>query len=520
MPRRIQMIELQDIIYRLRNGQSIKSIHRETGHHKTVIRALKQIMIENNWMDPNDCIPTEKQIQLVYLQKEQLNKKHPLDTLKDDIKYWLDEKNSYHVIHQMIYKRIPCSESTVRRYIQKNFPLTLESVMSRTHIPGEIMEVDFGYIGLCWDDRTQRNRKTWFFSARFRYSRKTYREIVFSQQAMTFFACHIHAFEYFSGIPEKVVPDNLKAAVIRASFTNPLINRVYRDLAMHYGFTISPTIPYSGKHKGGVESDVKYVKRNFLPQFKEEQRQKGREKLDAGDMIRSLWKWNDNIADMRTIQKVGYTPVELFEEEKKHLKSLPDERWDIVTCKLATVSREWRVQFENAFYSVPYKYIGKEVTVMGNSKLVRIFYDYEEITVHERAQKQWSFKRKSEHAPPNKEEYLNMTSKGLRKKAEMTGLSVLKVAEKIFEDRAIDGLRPVRGLLRLAEQYSPERLEKACRRALEFETASYQSVKSILQKNMDNMEQEQNQEPSGQYQFRFQREPGYFDPVREGGEKS
>jgi len=96
-----------------------------------------------------------------------------------------------------------------------------------------------------------------------RYSRKVYQEVVFNQKQETFFLCHIHVFEYFGGVARKVTLDNIKAAIISASFEDPLVNRSYMSLAEHYVFMISPCVPYTPKHKGGVENDVKYVKRNF-----------------------------------------------------------------------------------------------------------------------------------------------------------------------------------------------------------------------------------------------------------------
>ena len=111
------------------------------------------------------------------------------------------------------------------------------------------MEVDFGHLGLTWDVNTRSRRRTWVFSGRLRHSRRAYREVVFDQKQETFFACHMHAFEWFGGVAEKVTPDNLKAAVIVASFEDPLVNRAYRQLALHYGFLISPCLPRHPEHK-------------------------------------------------------------------------------------------------------------------------------------------------------------------------------------------------------------------------------------------------------------------------------
>ena len=123
--------------------------------------------------------------------------------------------------------------------------------MRRETTAGEVMEVDFGYLGLTWHTTTRSRRRTWVFSGRLRHSRRAYREVVFDQKQETFFACHIHAFEWFGGVSEKATPHNLKAAIIVASFEDPVVNRAYRELALHYGFLISPCLPYHPEHKGG-----------------------------------------------------------------------------------------------------------------------------------------------------------------------------------------------------------------------------------------------------------------------------
>lgn len=515
MPRRITVLELKDILERLRQGQSIKGIRRELRRHKTVIRKVKRIAAEQGWLEHEKPLPTEGDLRDAYEKAdgETATESHALDRFKDDIRRWVkEEKYSFVVMHDLLRKRVACSESTLRRYVHKHYPKTPRATMVRETIAGEVMEVDFGYLGISWDRNERRKRKTWFFSARLRHSRKAYREVVLDQKQRTFFACHMHAFEYFGGVSQKVTPDNLKAAIIKASFENPLVNRAYRSLAEHYGFLISPCLPGRPEHKGGVESDVKYVKKNFLPLFKEYQRQRGKDLFDAEEMADELEKWNLEVAEVRTIGKVGRSPLEIFEEEERAtLNALPAFRWDPVTFKELSVGLDWRVQFEKAFYSVPYAFIGYTVLVMGNSKIVRVFYDHREITCHERVTRPWEYKWKTEHAPPNVEKYLNVSSRGLRMWAARLGPSVEAVVREILDDKVVDGLRPVRGLLRFSQKYSPERLEAACKRALVYETPTYISVKRILINELDRLPLEQPAESSGQLQFRFKRPQGYFE---------
>src|SRR3972149_7758019 len=129
--------------------------------------------------------------------------------------------------------------------------------MVRPTVAGGDMELDSGYLGIPYDSQTRRNRKTHIFSGRLRHSRLAHREPTFNQKQEAFFLGHIHAYEYFGGVADKTIPDNLKAAGIKATYEDPLINRVYHELAEHYGFLISPCPPYDPRKKGGVENHIK-----------------------------------------------------------------------------------------------------------------------------------------------------------------------------------------------------------------------------------------------------------------------
>ena len=520
MPRRVNMIELQDIIHRLRLGQSVKAIHRETGRHKTVVRTLKALAQREGWLQPGAGLPSEGQIQRLYEQARQIVREsaHPLDVYREQVAGWLKKNYSFVVIHRLLTRQgVSCSEATARRWIHRHFPDVPLPVIVRPTTAGEVMEVDFGYLGLFWDPQRSAARKTWFFSGRLRHSRRVYREVVFHQTKECFFACHIHAFEHFHGVPQKVVPDNLKAAILKASVENPLVNRAYRSLAEHYGFLISPCLPATPKHKGGVESDVKYVKRNFLPLFREAQAQRGQEVPSVEELKAELERWNREVSETRQVSKVGRTPAELFEQEElPALQQLPPCRWEPVVFKEASVGPDWRVQFQKAFYSVPYRLIGVRVLVMAGSSFVRIFYQGQEVTLHPRAKCLWEYLWKPEHAPPQLEQFLASSTQGLLTWAKRLGSSVVAVAESILADKAVDGIRPVRALVRLAERYGSGRLQAACERALQFRTATYQSVKNILLQQLDRCPEQQPTVEGQQPLFRFQRQPGYFDPQAQG----
>lgn len=516
------MAELRDVIRRLKLGHGVRDIHRSTGIHRTIVRKLREVGQQRGWLAADRELPSEQEIEQVRrcVVKAGKNKLlfEQLAAHEEEFKRWHEQNYSAVVMHDLIRKQVHCSLSTINRYLKRRFPEPVQTTTRRDTVAGQVMEVDFGYLGITYDADSGRNRRTWVFSGRLRHSRRAWRERCFDQSQRTFFRCHMHAFESFGGVVDRVVPDNLKAAVVQASFQDPIVNRAYRALAEHYGFLIDPCPPYRANLKGGVESDIKYIKGNFWPLFRERQRQRGRQVPYAEELQEELEHWSLEVADKRLVGGVGRSPEEMFAtEEAAALKPLPCGRWEPLSWAEPTVGPDWRVQFEKGFYSVPYGYIGQKVLVYGDSQRVRIYAGTREITLHGRVERPWGKSIKEEHAPPHPQEWLSADRGGLLSWARRLGKPVEELAAAILADKAVDGMRPVRALIRLANTYSVERLAAACRRALLYETPSYRSVKEILHQNLDQLPLSQPAEPSGQIAFRFQREQGYFDPARHVG---
>lgn len=507
-------MELREVIRRLRAGQGIRRIHSETGIHRTILRELRDVAEDLGWLNGEAPLPSEQDIQQARKQGGKGPQgPHPLEKYLPEIRGWVQAGHSYVVMYQLIQDRYSCSESTLRRFVRKHFPKRPRVSVARPTVAGRDWEVDFGYLGITYDPDSRRNRKTWLFSGRLRHSRLAWREAVFDQKARSFFMAHMHAFEYFGGVPANAIPDNLKAAVLKASWQDPLINRSYRQLAEHYGFLICACPPQSPRLKGGVENDIKYVKHNFWPMFCERQRAVGREVPRYDELVVQLALWTTRVAEQRLIRGVGRSPRELFEaEERGALKSLPDRRWDPVSWAVAKVGPDFRLQFHKGFYTVPYRFIGEQVLVCGSSDTVRIFFDLQEIACHEPAEHPWQTRSNPLHAPPYLEQYLAESRPGLLQWAQRLGEPVGQVAQRILEQKAVDGLRPTRALIRLATKYSAKRLSQACERALRFGTPSYTSVKDILTHNLDQLSSGVPVDERGQRVFRFSRPSRYFDP--------
>jgi hypothetical protein len=483
------MTEIRNIIHRLRMGQSKRRIHKELGVYRPIIRELYHLAVVQQWLDPALPMPSDEEIAKLWNQKAKIQS-HPLDVYKEQIEQWDKEGLTSTVIHQLLKDKCSCDVQAIRRYRSKHFPKPVKPVMVRFTTPGKDLDLDFGELGKFLDD-DQIEKKVWLFSLRLRHSRKAYREIVHDQKLHTFLMGHVHAFEYFNGVPGNCIPDNLKAAVIRSTIDNDMINRSYQELAEHYGFIISPCLPCMPEHKGGVESDVKYVKKNFLPYFLTKQKEMGINKPSIRDLVEALKKWDEDVADIRLIYGVGKSPLEIFDsEEKKALRPLPKNRFEPTSWSQCTVRREWRIMIDCAYYSVPCQLIGETVEACVTHSVVRIFHKNAEVALHERATKKWEYKRNPQHAPPFQEAVLRCSRDGLLALAKDIGTFTHQLAYAILSHPSVDKLKPVRHLLKLAEKYSKERLEKACQRAFNCKMYSYISVKNILEKKLDSQELE------------------------------
>ena len=209
-------------------------------------------------------------------------------------------------------------------------------------------------MGKLYDPATRVLRRAYVFVMVLGYSRHMFAQIVFDQSTETWVRLHIEAFEYFGGVPAVLVPDNLKAAVIRAAFAiddKSVLNRSYRELARHYGFKIDPTPPYTPEHKGKVESAVKYVKENFM---------RARDELDVGVLRPQLGEWLVEIAGKRTHGTTREAPIRRFEAvERAALLPLPRTPHELAVWHTAKVHTDTHVVFQKAMYSVSWRFIGK-----------------------------------------------------------------------------------------------------------------------------------------------------------------
>lgn len=323
--------------------------------------------------------------------------------------------------------------------------------------PGEEVQVDFG-AGAWIVDAEGRRRRSWVFRATLSHSRKGYSEAVFRQDAQTFARCLENAFRHFGGVPRTVVPDNLKAAVVRADWYDPEIHPLLREFAAHYGTVLMPTRPRHPHHKGKVERGVGYVKGNAL---------KGRTFPSLGAENDHLAAWERDVADLRIHGTTRRQVRTHFEEaERPALGPLPPMVFPLFREARRKVHRDGFVEVEKTYYEAPPECLGRTIWARWDGRTVRLLNDrMEELVLHPRGAP-GSFVRRA--AVAGKAAFsLRRNRAWLLAEARNNGGWCGRWAEALVQRRGDEALRALFGLRGLARRVGASALDRACEQALD-----------------------------------------------------
>lgn len=477
---RMHMNHIRDIIHRLQQGQSARQICRDTRISRPTIRKYKAWAEKQGYLLPDSPLPDHAT--LAETLGPVIPPPRPRSTLepyRDRIEKWHAEGVEMKAMWQRLQEDYlyPGSYSSVRRFC-KQFRATTPTAVVRVHTaPGEEMQVDFGYIGKIYDPQSGKMRKAYVFVATLSHSRHQYAEIVFDQKIATWLALHRRAFEYFGGVPRRVVPDNLKAAVTKALIIDPILAEAYRRFALHYHFLINPTRPRTPQHKGKVENGVHYVKRNFIA---------GRSFVDIDAANARLKIWIKETAGARIHGTTRQAPWQVFHEiEQAALQVLPENPFHLLAIKPVKVHRDCHITLDGNYYSVPYRYIGWRLGAHIHEKMVHLYEGADLIVSHLRSFGEGQWTTRLDDYPPEKAAYLKQTPPKCRENAKKIGPSTEKVINTLLDSRPLDRLRPAQKILHFEEEVGKKRLERACARAIYFDDIQYQRVKQILNAGLD-----------------------------------
>ena len=481
--RRFEMYEYRQVIHRMRMGESDRSIAGTRLMGRIKCGQVRTIARRRGWLDRGTPLPDDEVLVEAFERKQERDDNPTHQSLsreyEEQIRKWVEGNVCMTTIHQALVDQFGFrgSYSSVRRLVRRLDLRKPQATCVLDFAPGEAAQVDFGRGPDITDAHTGKTVKTWIFVMTLCFSRHFYAEIVTDQKVSTWLSCHRRAFEFFNGVPAKVIIDNPKCAITRACFRDPEVQRSYGELAEGYGFIISPCPPRDPKKKGRVESGVKYVKNRFVPL------RRFRSLVDANGQLR---QWILETAGNRIHGTTRQKPLTLFaESERQLLKPLPDVPVEIAAWCQVKLQSNCHVQFEKAYYSAPFTLIHQTMWLKATDSSVKIYHNLKLVAVHPRLREPGARATVDEHMPPEAIAYKLRDPQWCLRQAEAIGPACHRLIQTLFADRVLDNLRAAQGIVGLGKKYGAVRLESACNRALHFENPRYRTVKTILEKGLD-----------------------------------
>jgi transposase len=361
---------------------------------------------------------------------------------------------------------------------------TRDPVLRQEHKAGEKVFVDYaGQTVPVVDPATGEIREAQLFVAALGASHYLFAEATWTQSLADWTASHARMYAFYGGVPSLTIPDNLKAGVKYACYYEPELNPTYLELARHYGTTVLPTRVSKPRDKAKVETAVQMAERWILAPLR-------------NHTFTSLHELNEEIARLleelnrRPFQKMEGNRRELFEQvERPALLPLPATPYTFAEWKKARVHIDYHVEVERHYYSVPHPLIRQTVEVRLTATTVEILHRGRRVAAHVRSHCTGGYTTLPAHRPKSHQKHLDWSPERLVRWGEESGPSTGRLVQQILERRPHpeQGYRACLGLLRLGKQYTAERLEAACFRALRSGAVSYRSVKSILEHGLDRL---------------------------------
>lgn len=401
--------------------------------------------------------------------------------------------NTVTTVHQRLRDEhgLATGISSFRRYVWLEFPDVVSAdavtVWRPPVTPGSEAQIDYGYLGSWFDPVAGRARRVWAFVMVLACSRHMFVRPVLLMDQRTWVAAHVAAFEFFAGVPARLVPDNLKTGVTKPDLYDPKINRAYAEMAAHYGCLIDPARAGKPKDKPRVERPMPYVRDSFW---------RGRTFDDVAHMQTGALAWCATVAGRRHHRSLdGAQPAAVFGAvEADALTALPVEPFELAAWSTPKVHPDCHVKVAKALYSVPWRLIGRHVDAREADRVVEVFVDGTLIKTHARVERgrQTDF---SDY-PPEKVAFFMRNPTWCRRRAAELGPAVVELIAGLLEINALHRLRSAQGVLGLADKHIPARLDAACRRAIDVGDPTYRTVKGILAAGTETTDPEESSAPA------------------------
>lgn len=369
--------------------------------------------------------------------------------------------------------------------------------------PAEQIEVDWAGRTMAVVDRiTGEIYKAYLFVGALPYSQYTYVEAFLSQNQESWITAHVNMFRFFGGATKMLIPDNLKTGVEKTSWYSPIINKTYHEMSEHYDTAVVPARVRRPKDKPSVEGAVGIASTWIIAALRK-RKYFTLEELNQ-DIQEKLAELNANPFQ----KKEGCRQSVFLAEEKPLLLQLPSTPYELATWKIATVQVNYHISADKMHYSVPYEYIKRKVDVRMTRNVVEVFYHSHRIASHLRLHgRPNQYSTVEAHMPEDHQKYIQWNADRFIKWAATVGLNTTTAIKAILASHKVEqqGYRSCLGVLKLADKYSVDRVEAACKKALSYTPSpSFKSIKAILSSGQDKVKEENSSpvdHPSAQYGF-------------------
>jgi len=491
--RPIPMIELDELLFRWQQGHNISQLARSLGQSRQTVRKYLRAAESHGLTRDGDDAQRSK---VLAAMRAEASRKHEagtpskqqlLEPHQEQIRAWLKEPDmTVKQIWRLLREGgIPLSYPSVKRFVRSHVEPASTKVTVRLETPpGQQAQVDFGRARVRFGEQV---RSLWMFVMTLSFSRHRFVRFVERQDLATWIDCHVRAFEFFGGVPQTILLDNLKAGVIRPDLYDPTINRAYAEMERYYGFTVDPARVATPEHKGKVERQMPVVRQQLVA---------GRNYADLTELNEKALYWCREQVGREAHGTTCVPPMARFEQQEQAvLRPLQAQPFERPTWGEAKVHPDHHIVFERSYYSLPSRFVGKTVWVRATTRLVEIYCDDELVKTHPRAPRRGSWMSDPNDYPGAAKAFLFAHPQYCRKKAAEIGPNVSRMVEEILASHAIRHLRKAQAVLRMAEKYGAERLDEACGYLLHFGATDQRRLVYVLENGIPAWWQPAQQEP-------------------------
>ncbi len=305
---------------------------------------------------------------------------------------------------------------------------------------------------------------------------------------MSWNQAHIDAFEWYGGLPRILVPDNCKTAVVHSNLYDPQINHAYRDLARHYGVAIIPARVRKPKDKPSVESGVGWLETWLLEWLKNKL-------YYSFEALNHDIKQRLNALTERNFKhRTGSRKSNFITLDKPMLRPLPKEPFDYYeTVPVNRVQNNYHIKYDGFYYSVPYTLYNRPVCLHAYSKKIEIYDEFgNRIAIHTRRRSGSRYVTSVDHMPENHRavvEFNNYNGKYYRQMASKIGSEAYAFVKQLLESADFEeqAYKSCMAVINFSKNYGNDRVNKACKKALELKSVNYTTLKNILKNGQDKL---------------------------------